>query len=121
MNIRKLILKRFQQVYIAEPNVEDTITILRGIKDKYELHHGLNIRDSALISASTLSNRYISDRFLPDKAVDLIDEAASKLCMEMNSAPELIDNLKRKLMMLEVEREALKKEKDVKSKERLKE
>ena len=113
--------RRFQQVYIAEPDVEDTITILRGIKDKYELHHGLSIRDSALISASTLSNRYISDRFLPDKAVDLIDEAASKLCMEMNSAPELIDNLKRKLMMLEVEREALKKEKDVKSKERLKE
>jgi len=108
--------RRFQQVYIAEPNVEDTITILRGIKDKYELHHGLSIRDSALISASTLSNRYISDRFLPDKAVDLIDEAASKLCMEMNSAPELIDNLKRKLMMLEVEREALKKEKDVLSK-----
>ena len=112
--------RRFQQVYIAEPNVEDTITILRGIKDKYEVHHGLSIRDSALISASTLSDRYISDRFLPDKAVDLIDEAASKLRMEMNSAPELIDNLKRRLMMLEVEREALKKEKDVKSKERLK-
>ena len=112
--------RRFQQVYIAEPNVEDTITILRGIKDKYEVHHGLGIRDSALISAATLSDRYISDRFLPDKAVDLIDEAASKLRMEMNSAPELIDNLKRRLMMLEVEREALKKEKDVKSKERLK-
>ena len=112
--------RRFQQVYIAEPNVEDTITILRGIKDKYEVHHGLGIRDSALISAATLSDRYISDRFLPDKAVDLIDEAASKLRMEMNSAPELIDNLRRRLMMLEVEREALKKEKDVKSKERLK-
>ena len=112
--------RRFQQVYIAEPNVEDTITILRGIKDKYEVHHGLSIRDSALISAATLSDRYISDRFLPDKAVDLVDEAASKLRMEMNSAPELIDNLKRRLMMLEVEREALKKEKDVKSKERLK-
>ena len=112
--------RRFQQVYIAEPNVEDTITILRGIKDKYELHHNLIIRDAALISASTLSDRYISDRFLPDKAVDLVDEAASKLRMEMNSAPELIDNLKRRLMMLEVEREALKKEKDVKSKERLK-
>ena len=112
--------RRFQQVYIAEPNVEDTITILRGIKDKYEVHHGLGIRDSALISAATLSDRYISDRFLPDKAVDLVDEAASKLRMEMNSAPELIDNLKRRLMMLEVEREALKKEKDVKSKERLK-
>jgi len=112
--------RRFQQVYIAEPNVEDTITILRGIKDKYEVHHGLGIRDSALISAATLSDRYISDRFLPDKAVDLVDEAASKLRMEMNSAPELIDNLRRRLMMLEVEREALKKEKDVKSKERLK-
>jgi ATP-dependent Clp protease ATP-binding subunit ClpB len=112
--------RRFQQVYIAEPNVEDTITILRGIKDKYEVHHGLGIRDSALISASILSDRYISDRFLPDKAVDLVDEAASKLRMEMNSAPELIDNLRRRLMMLEVEREALKKEKDVKSKERLK-
>ncbi len=113
--------RRFQQVYIAEPNVEDTITILRGIKDKYEVHHGLSIRDSALISAATLSDRYISDRFLPDKAVDLIDETASKLRMEMNSAPELIDNLKRKLIQLEVEREALKKEKDSKSKERLSE
>ena len=113
--------RRFQQVYISEPNVEDTITILRGIKDKYEVHHGLNIRDSALISAAALSDRYISDRFLPDKAVDLIDEAASKLRMEMNSAPELIDNLKRKLIQLEVEREALKKEKDTKSKERLSE
>ena len=113
--------RRFQQVYIAEPNVEDTITILRGIKDKYEVHHGLSIRDSALISAASLSDRYISDRFLPDKAVDLIDEAASKLRMEMNSAPELIDNLKRKLIQLEVEREALKKEKDTKSKERLSE
>ncbi len=113
--------RRFQQVYIAEPNVEDTITILRGIKDKYEVHHGLSIRDSALISAATLSDRYISDRFLPDKAVDLIDEAASKLRMEMNSAPELIDNLRRKLIQLEVEREALKKEKDTKSKERLSE
>ena len=112
--------RRFQQVYIAEPNVEDTITILRGIKDKYEVHHGLSIRDSALISAATLSDRYISDRFLPDKAVDLVDEAASKLRMEMNSAPELIDNLRRKLIQLEVEKEALKKEKDVKSKERLK-
>ncbi len=112
--------RRFQQVYIAEPNVEDTITILRGIKDKYEVHHGLGIRDSALISAATLSDRYISDRFLPDKAVDLVDEAASKLRMEMNSAPELIDNFRRKLIQLEVEKEALKKEKDVKSKERLK-
>ena len=99
--------------------MEDTITILRGIKEKYEVHHQLNIRDSALISAATLSERYISDRFLPDKAVDLIDEAASKLRMEMNSAPELIDDLNRKLIHYEVEREALKKEKDPKSKERL--
>ncbi len=111
--------RRFQQVYIAEPSVEDTITILRGIKDKYELHHGLQIQDSALISAATLSNRYISDRFLPDKAVDLIDEAAAKLRMEMNSAPEDIDNARRKLMQLEIEGEALKREKDQRSKERL--
>ena len=111
--------RRFQQVYIQEPSLEDTITILRGIKDKYEVHHRLGIRDSALISAATLSERYISDRFLPDKAVDLVDEAASKLRMEMNSAPELIDDLNRKLIQLEVEREALKKEKDPKSKERL--
>ena len=113
--------RRFQQVFIQEPNVKDTITILRGIKDKYEVHHGLGIRDSALISAATLSEKYISDRFLPDKAVDLVDEAASKLRMEINSAPELIDNLKRTLIQLEVEQEALKKEKDSKSKTRLQE
>ncbi len=111
--------RRLQQVYIAEPNVEDTITILRGIKDKYELHHKLRIRDSALISAATLSDRYISDRFLPDKAVDLVDEAASKLRMEINSAPVVIDNMRRKLLQLEIERVALKKEKDSKSRERL--
>ena len=113
--------RRFQQVYIAEPSVEDTITILRGIKDKYELHHGLHIKDSALISAASLSDRYISDRFLPDKAVDLMDEAAAKIRMEMNSAPEEIDDARRKLIQLEVEREALKREKDERSKERLKE
>ncbi len=111
--------RRFQQVYISEPNVEDTITILRGIKDKYELHHGLRIRDAALIAAATLSDRYITDRFLPDKAVDLVDEAAAKIRMEINSAPVAIDDAKRKLMQLEVEREALKKEKDARSKERL--
>ena len=111
--------RRFQQVMILEPNVEDTVTILRGIKDKYEVHHGLAIRDSSLISAAVLSDRYISDRFLPDKAVDLIDEAASKLRMEMNSLPEDIDNIKRKLLQLEIERESLKKEKDSKSKNRL--
>ncbi|NOZ07876.1 MAG: AAA domain-containing protein [FCB group bacterium] len=111
--------RRFQQVYISEPNVEDTITILRGIKDKYELHHGLRIRDAALIAAATLSDRYITDRFLPDKAVDLVDEAAAKIRMEINSSPVAIDDINRKLLQLEVEREALKKEKDKRSKERL--
>ena len=111
--------RRFQQVYIDEPSIEDTITILRGIKDKYDVHHGLHIRDSALIAAATLSDRYISDRFLPDKAVDLMDEAAAKIRMEMNSAPAVIDDAKRKLLQLEIEREALKKEKDKRSKERL--
>jgi ATP-dependent Clp protease ATP-binding subunit ClpB len=111
--------RRFQHVYLAEPNCDDTITILRGIKDKYEVHHGLRIKDSALIAAATLSNRYISDRFLPDKAVDLVDEAAAKLRMEMNSAPEEIDTSRRRLLQLEVEREALKKEKDSISKNRL--
>ena len=113
--------RRLQHILVNEPSIEDTITILRGIKDKYEAHHGLSIRDSALISATTLSEKYISDRFLPDKAVDLIDEAGSKLRMEMNSAPSLIDNLRRKLIQLEVEYEALKKEKDKASKKRLKE
>ncbi len=111
--------RRFQQVFIAEPTVEDTITILRGIKDKYELHHGLHIKDSALIAAATLSDRYITDYFLPDKAVDLMDEAAAKIRVEMNSAPAVIDDLRRKLIQLEVEREALKKERDSRSKERL--
>ena len=113
--------RRLQHILVNEPSIEDTITILRGIKDKYEAHHGLSIRDSALISATTLSEKYISDRFLPDKAVDLIDEAGSKLRMEMNSAPSLIDNLRRRLIQLEVEYEALKKEKDKASKKRLKE
>lgn len=111
--------RRFQQVYIAEPDVEDTITILRGIKDKYEIHHGLHIKDAALIAAAALSDRYISDRFLPDKAVDLVDEAAAKLKIEMNSAPAEIDDKRRKLLQLEVEREALKKEKDSASRNRL--
>jgi ATP-dependent Clp protease ATP-binding subunit ClpB len=111
--------RRFQQVYIDEPSIEDTITILRGIKDKYDVHHGLHIRDSALIAAATLSDRYISGRFLPDKAVDLMDEAAAKIRMEMNSAPSEIDDARRKLIQLEIEREALKKEKDKRSKERL--
>ncbi|MEE9574205.1 MAG: AAA family ATPase [Candidatus Neomarinimicrobiota bacterium] len=111
--------RRFQQVYIDEPSIENTITILRGIKDKYDVHHGLHIRDSALIAAATLSDRYISGRFLPDKAVDLMDEAAAKIRMEMNSAPSEIDDARRKLIQLEIEREALKKEKDKRSKERL--
>ena len=111
--------RRFQQVYIKEPGIDDTITILRGIKDKYELHHKLTIRDSALISAAILSDRYISDRFLPDKAVDLVDEASAKIRMEINSAPVPIDNLKRKSLQLEIEKVALEKEKDPKSKERL--
>ena len=102
--------RRFQKVILNEPSVEDTITILRGIKDKYEIHHGININDSALIAAATLSDRYISDRFLPDKAVDLIDEAASKIRIEMNSAPVEIDDAKRHLLSLEIENEALKKE-----------
>ena len=102
--------RRFQKVILNEPSVEDTITILRGIKDKYELHHGININDSALIAAATLSDRYISDRFLPDKAVDLMDEAASKIRIEMNSAPVEIDDAKRHLLRLEIENEALKRE-----------
>ena len=112
--------RRFQQVMIFEPSIEDTVTILRGIKDKYEVHHGLSIRDSALISASVLSDRYISDRFLPDKAVDLVDEAASKLNIEMNSLPEQIDKEKRRLLQLEIEKASLKKEKNSNSISRLK-
>ena len=111
--------RRFQPVYIGEPNVEDTISILRGIKDKYELHHGVRISDAALVSAAVLSNRYISDRFLPDKAIDLMDEAASRLRMAIDSKPEALDELDRHLIQLKIEREALKKETDQASKERL--
>lgn len=111
--------RRFQQVIIHEPNLEDTVTILRGIKDKYEMHHGLHIQDAALIAAASLSDRYITERFLPDKAVDLMDEAAAKIRMEMNSAPAEIDTARRKLIQLEIEREVLKKEKDDRSKKRL--
>ncbi len=99
--------RRFQQVYVAEPTVEDTVAILRGLKDKYEIHHGVKIRDSALVAAATLSNRYISDRFLPDKAVDLVDEAASRLRIEIDSVPAEIDEIQRKIMTLEIERQAL--------------
>ncbi len=112
--------RRFQPVYVSEPSVEDTIAILRGIKERYELHHGVRIKDSALIAAAVLSNRYITDRFLPDKAIDLIDEAAAKVRMEIDSLPAEIDEIKRKIMQMEIEREALKKETDEESRERLK-
>ncbi len=112
--------RRFQQVYVSEPTVEDTISILRGIKEKYEMHHGVSISDNALVSATTLSHRYITDRFLPDKAIDLVDEAASKLRMQVDSKPEHIDELDRKVIQLKIEREALRKEKDKSSSERLK-
>ncbi len=111
--------RRFQPVFVDEPSVEDTISILRGIKEKYELHHGVRILDSALVAAATLSNRYIADRFLPDKAIDLIDEAASRLRMQVDSKPEALDELDRRLMQLKIEREALRKEDDAASKERL--
>lgn len=111
--------RRFQAVYVSEPSVEETISILRGIKEKFELHHGVRISDGALISAATLSDRYISDRFLPDKAIDLMDEAASSLRMAIDSKPEELDELDRRILQLKIEREALKKETDQKSKERL--
>ncbi len=111
--------RRFQPVYVSEPTVEETISILRGLKEKYEIHHGVRIQDSALVSAAVLSHRYITDRFLPDKAIDLIDESASRLRIEIDSMPEEIDELERKIIQLEVEREALRKEKDPASKERL--
>ncbi len=111
--------RRFQPILIGEPSVEETISILRGLKEKYEVHHGVRIQDSAVIAAATLSDRYISDRFLPDKAIDLIDEAASHLRMEIDSKPAELDEIDRKIMQLEIEREALKKEKDEASKERL--
>ena len=112
--------RRFQPVMVSEPTVEDTISILRGLKEKYEVHHGVRIKDSAIVSAASLSHRYISDRFLPDKAIDLIDECASKLRIEIDSMPTEIDEVQRKMTQLEIEREALKKETDAASKERLK-
>ncbi len=111
--------RRFQPVMVEEPTVEDTISILRGIKEKYELHHGVRISDSALVAAATLSHRYITDRFLPDKAIDLVDEAASRLRMEVDSKPEELDKLDRQILQLQIEAEALKKEKDKASKQRL--
>ncbi|MHA1518281.1 MAG: ATP-dependent chaperone ClpB, partial [Alphaproteobacteria bacterium] len=111
--------RRFQPVFVPEPTVEDTISILRGLKEKYELHHGVRISDAALVTAATLSNRYITDRFLPDKAIDLVDEAASRLRMQVDSKPEELDELDRRLMQLKIEREALKKEADAASRDRL--
>jgi ATP-dependent Clp protease ATP-binding subunit ClpB len=112
--------RRFQPVFVSEPSVEDTISILRGIKEKYELHHGVRITDSALVAAATLSNRYITDRFLPDKAIDLMDEAGSRLRMQVDSKPEELDELDRRIIQMRIEREALLKETDKASKERLK-
>ena len=111
--------RRFQPVMVDQPSVEDTISILRGLKEKYEAHHGVRIKDSALVSAAVLSNRYISDRFLPDKAIDLVDEAAAKLRTEIDSMPQELDELTRRVMQLEIEREALRKENDAASKQRL--
>jgi ATP-dependent Clp protease ATP-binding subunit ClpB len=111
--------RRFQPVFVGEPSVEDTISILRGIKEKYELHHGVRITDGALVAAATLSNRYITDRFLPDKAIDLMDEAASRLRMQVDSKPEELDELDRRLLQLKIEREALRKESDPASRDRL--
>ena len=111
--------RRFQPVFVGEPSVEDTISILRGIKDKYEQHHQVRITDAALVAAAQLSNRYITDRFLPDKAIDLMDEAASRLRMQVDSKPEELDAIDRDIMQLQIEREALKKEKDQASKDRL--
>jgi len=111
--------RRFQPVFVSEPTVEDTISILRGLKEKYELHHGVRITDSALVAAATLSDRYISDRFLPDKAIDLMDEAASRIRMEVDSKPAELDELDRKIIQLKIEREALKKETDKASRDRL--
>ncbi len=111
--------RRFQPVFVTEPNVTDTVSILRGLKERYELHHGVRIMDSALVAAATLSHRYITDRFLPDKAIDLMDEAASRLKMEVDSKPEELDRLDRDLIQMKIEREALKKETDAASKERM--
>ncbi|MBC7387323.1 MAG: ATP-dependent chaperone ClpB [Cryobacterium sp.] len=111
--------RRFQPVFVKEPTVEDTISILRGLRERYEVHHGITIRDSALVAAATLSNRYITDRFLPDKAIDLVDEASARIRMQIESRPEEVDQLERRILQLEVEKQALKKEKDRASTERL--
>ena len=111
--------RRFQPVLVGEPSVEDTISILRGLRERYEIHHGVKIKDAALVAAAVLSNRYIADRFLPDKAIDLVDEAASRLRMEIDSMPAELDEVSRRIMQLEIEREALRKESDKASRERL--
>jgi ATP-dependent Clp protease ATP-binding subunit ClpB len=111
--------RRFQPVMVGEPTVEDTISILRGLRERYQIHHKVNLKDAALVAAAVLSNRYISDRFLPDKAIDLVDEAASKLRMEIDSMPVELDEIRRRIMQLEIEREALRKEKDKASQDRL--
>jgi len=115
----KALERRFQQVYVGEPTVEDTIAILRGLKERYEVHHGVRIKDAAIVAAATLSNRYITDRFLPDKAIDLIDEAASRIRIEIDSLPQEIDILEREILQLEIERQALGRETDERSKARL--
>ncbi|MFL6468400.1 MAG: ATP-dependent chaperone ClpB [Pyrinomonadaceae bacterium] len=115
----KALERRFQQVYIGEPSVEDTIAILRGLKERYEVHHGVRIKDAAIVAAATLSHRYITDRFLPDKAIDLVDEAASRIRIEIDSLPQEIDVLEREILQLEIEKQALSRETDEKSKERL--
>src|SRR6185503_5965187 len=107
-------------VFVEEPNVEDTISILRGLKDRYEQHHGVRISDAAIVAAAQLSHRYITDRFLPDKAIDLMDEAASRLRMQVDSKPEELDEIDRRMLQLKIELEALKKEKDPASQERVK-
>src|SRR5436189_3125644 len=111
--------RRFQPVFVGEPSVEDTISILRGLRERYEQHHKVRIKDAALVAAAVLSNRYIGDRFLPDKAIDLVDEAASKLRMEATSMPAELDEVRRRVMQLEIERDGLRKERDKASKERL--
>jgi len=111
--------RRFQPVMVDEPSVEDTISILRGLRERYEIHHGVRIKDAALVAAAVLSDRYIADRFLPDKAIDLVDEAAARLRTEIESVPVELDEVQRRVMQLEIEREALKKEKDKASKDRL--
>jgi len=115
----KALERRFQTVLVDQPSVEDTISILRGLRERYELHHGVRIKDSAMVAAAVLSNRYIADRFLPDKAIDLIDEAAAKTRTEIDSMPAELDEITRRMMQLEIEREALKKETDKASRERL--